>query len=206
MKRRGPLIVTFVCGLFFAAEYFIPHRGMRTVAEVLRDWVSILTAITFILGALNIVLVNVPKIQRREADWGYRVVMLAAAAVMLTAGLVGGKESALFTWLYENVFVACNSMMFALLAFFIASAAFRAFRARNVEATLMLVTAVLIMIAQVPLGDWIAPDFFATFKTWLLNYGNSAGRRAIMIGAALGAIATGLRVIVGLERSYLGGD
>ncbi|MEK6608007.1 MAG: hypothetical protein AABZ30_10130 [Myxococcota bacterium] len=210
MKRRGPLIVTFLCGAFFAAEYFIPHGRVKATGEVLRDWVAILSAVAFILGGINLLTVNLPKIRRREPDWGYKVVMLAAAAVMLFAGIPWtegfGKEGRLFTLLYDHVFATCNSMMFALLAFFIASAAFRAFRARNVEAFLMLATAMLVMVAQVPIGDWIAPGFFPEFKRWLLSYGNSAGRRAIMIGAALGAISTGLRVIVGLERSYLGGD
>lgn len=206
MRRRIPLLVTFFCGAFFAVEYFVPHVAMKDAGAVLRDWVSILTSVAFILGGINLLTVNVPKIRRREPDWGYKVVLLAAAVAMLASGIAFGKDGGPFHFLYENVFVACNSMMFALLAFFIASAAFRAFRARNVEAVLMLSTAVLVMIAQVPLGDWIAPGFFGELKVWILSYGNSAGRRAIMIGAALGAISTGLRVIVGLERSYLGGE
>jgi hypothetical protein len=72
--------------------------------------------------------------------------------------------------------------MFALLAFFVASAAFRAFRARNAEAALLLVSAIIILIGRAPMG------------------------RAIMLGAAIGALATGLRVILGLERSHLGSD
>lgn len=187
-------------------EYFVPHVGVKDVGSTLRDWVSILTSVAFILGGLNLLTVNIPKIQRREADWGYKIVMLCAAALTLLCGMIFGKDSKPFIFLYEHVFLACNSMMFAMLAFFIASAAFRAFRARNVEAFLMLSTAVLVMVAQTPLGDWLAPDFFREFKRWILSYGNSAGRRAIMIGAALGAISTGLRVIVGLERSYLGGE
>lgn len=206
MKRRLPLLVTFFCGSFFVVEYFVPHVAMKDAGAILRDWVSILTSVAFILGGLNLLTVNLPKIRRRERDWPYKIVMLVAAAGTLLIGMTLGKESKPFTWVYENIFVTCNSMMFALLAFFITSAAFRAFRARNVEAFLMLSTAVLVMIAQVPLGDWIAPEFFREFKTWILSYGNSAGRRAIMIGAALGAISTALRVIVGLERSYLGGE
>ena len=45
-----------------------------------------------------------------------------------------------------------------------------------------------------------------TYIDWILDIPNNAGRRAIMMGAAIGAIATGLRVILGLERSHLGAD
>jgi hypothetical protein len=95
--------------------------------------------------------------------------------------------------------------MFALLAFFIASAAFRAFRARNAEAALLLGAAILIMLGRVPIGRAMS-DVLPQISDWILSVPNNAGRRAIMMGAALGAIATSLRVILGLERSHLGSD
>jgi hypothetical protein len=116
-----------------------------------------------------------------------------------------GPEGRPFTWLYDHLFAPANSTMFALLAFFIASAAFRAFRARNTEAALLLGAAILVMIGAVPIGRVIWSDF-PELKTWIIEYANTAGRRAIIIGAALGAIATSLRVVLGLERSHLGSD
>lgn len=112
-------------------------------------------------------------------------------------------QGRVFTWLYDHVFFPCNATMFALLAFFIASAAFRAFRARNVESALLLGAAILVMLGLVPIGRAIDP-FFPWLADWIVEIPNNAGRRAIMMGAALGAIATGLRVILGLERSHLG--
>ena len=115
----------------------------------------------------------------------------------------GSPEGRVFTWFYDYVFYPCNATMFALLAFFIASAAFRAFRARNVESALLLGSAILVMIGLVPIGRMISP-FFPELADWIVDFPNNAGRRAIMMGAALGAIVTGLRVILGLERSHLG--
>jgi hypothetical protein len=116
-----------------------------------------------------------------------------------------GRDGRVFVWIYDHVFDPCNSTMFALLAFFVASAAFRAFRARNAEAALLLGAAILVMLGRAPLGRSIS-DVFPDFGQWLIDIPNNAGRRAIMMGAAIGAIATGLRVIVGLERSHLGSD
>ena len=46
---------------------------------------------------------------------------------------------------------------------------------------------------------------FPGVKDWIMDVPNLAGKRAILMGAALGAISTGLRVILGLERAHLGG-
>ena len=114
-----------------------------------------------------------------------------------------GTSGRAYTWMYDHVFAPCNATMFALLAFFIASAAFRAFRARNVEAALLLGAAILVMLGRVPIGRSIS-HAFPDIADWIIQVPNNAGRRAIMIGAALGVITTGLRVILGLERSHLG--
>ncbi|HUQ06234.1 MAG TPA: hypothetical protein VM261_27205 [Kofleriaceae bacterium] len=149
-------------------------------------------------------------LSRRVA--GYRSlttkVNVAAGQIVEVRGdppMTWGRDGRVFVWIYDHVFDPCNSTMFALLAFFVASAAFRAFRARNAEAALLLGAAILVMLGRAPLGRSIS-DVFPDFGQWLIDIPNNAGRRAIMMGAAIGAIATGLRVIVGLERSHLGSD
>jgi len=129
----------------------------------------------------------------------------AGQTIALNTDLVmlWGPTGRVYTWIYDHVFAPCNATMFALLAFFIASAAFRAFRARNTEAALLLGAAILIMLGRVPFGRAISASL-PEVADWIIDVPNNAGRRAIIMGAALGAIATGLRVIVGLERSHLG--
>ena len=129
----------------------------------------------------------------------------ATATLRARLTMEWGPSGRVYTWLVDHVFAPCNATMFALLAFFIASAAFRAFRARNVEAALLLGAAIVIMIGRVPLGRAIS-EMLPWLSDWIIDVPNNAGRRAIMMGAALGAIATGLRVILGLERSHLGRD
>lgn len=116
-----------------------------------------------------------------------------------------GANGRVRTWIYDYVFAPCNATMFALLAFFVASAAFRAFRARNIEAALLLGSAIIVLLAQAPMGRWITTSL-PHLSDWILDILSNGSRRAIIMGAAVGAIATGLRVILGLERSHLGGD
>jgi hypothetical protein len=101
--------------------------------------------------------------------------------------------------------------MFALLAFFIASAAFRAFRVRTVEAGWLAAAALIVMIGRVPIGDmltgFLPPALqLSSLQDWIMEVPQNAAKRAILMGAALGIMATGLRVILGIERSYLSGE
>ena len=152
-----------------------------------------------------LVTVRVP--QRGYVDSQANVEVKPGQTVTVSAHLPmrWGPTGRVYTWVYDHVFSPCNATMFALLAFFIASAAFRAFRARNIEAGLLLGAAILIMIGRVPIGRALSP-LFPAMAEWIVDIPNNAGRRAIMMGAALGAIATSLRVILGLERSHLGRD
>jgi len=107
------------------------------------------------------------------------------------------------TWVYDKIFAPLQSTMFALLAFYVASAAFRAFRARSMESTLLLVAAAVVMLGQVPLGDQLTGGAASPVMGFLMNYVVRAAERAIVIGASFGILATGLRIVLGLERSYL---
>ena len=117
-------------------------------------------------------------------------------------------------WIYKNLIEHLSSTMFSLLAFFIASAAFRAFRAKSFEAMLLLGSAFIVMLGKVPIGDVFGKIeihekiiiSFPSIQVWLMNYVNTAGQRAILLGAAIGIIAISIKIIIGLERTYFGGE
>jgi hypothetical protein len=131
--------------------------------------------------------------------------MFVSMLLMLGAGIwSGGKtEATSFGWLYDYVFVALQGTMFSLLAFFVASAAYRAFRARTPEATVLLLAAILVMWGRVPLGEYLVSGV-GQVAQWIMSVPNTAAQRGILIGVSLGGIATSIKIICGIERSYLG--
>lgn len=120
----------------------------------------------------------------------------------------GGRSVA--SWMFDYLKSPMESTMFSLLAFFIASAAFRAFRARTLDAAIMLGAAIIVMFGRISFGDmvsaWFSDKwlFFPKVTTWLMNVPTVAAKRAIFLGIALSVIATSVRIIFGIERSYLG--
>lgn len=87
-------------------------------------------------------------------------------------------RGSLFNWMFRFIFTPLSATMFALLAFFVASASYRAFKIRNFEATLLLVSGIIIMLGRVPIGGNISAWFIlyivvlalgAGVNTWLKN-------------------------------------
>ena len=115
-----------------------------------------------------------------------------------------GLQNTMFVSFFDFIIIPVSATMFSLLAFFIASAAYRAFRARSILASLLLFSALIMMLRFFPyFGDEFLM-FFSKTANWLMNVPNLAAQRAIVIGVGLGIVATALKVILGIERGYMG--
>jgi hypothetical protein len=202
--RRGPLLVTFLSGAAIAALFFIPHYRAQAVNSKLLEWTLVVYAFALILGSMSLWNSHARKVKNRAEGWIYSIVTLTALVVITLLGVWKGVgEGTPVGTIYNTVNSPLASTMFALLAFVIASAAFRAFRARSVEATLLLITAIVMMVGRVSIGPIISP-YLPGITEWLLDVPNLAAKRAIALGVGLGAVSMALKIILGIERSYLG--
>lgn len=210
LRRQVPLLITMVAGLLFAGQYYVPHPASEHMLTSATKWLQIIGGFALVLGVTSLFHQHAVKITRREPGWGYSGVLYAGMLGTILVGLgAGGKESVdgamtAFGWIYNYMMVPLQGTMFAILAFFIASAAYRSFRARSREAAVLLVAAMIVMMGRVPLGEYLLP-LSGDVSQWILNVLNASVRRAILIGVSLGAVALSFKIIFGVERSYLGG-
>jgi len=203
LKQKFPLAVCFIMGIVMIIQYFVP--AMDLLYDTIRYWLLVVAGFALCLGIYSLVRVHIIKIRRKTSGWGYSYVTITGLAWMTAVGFIWGKEKGtLFQHTFFLIQVPIQSTMFALLAFFIASAAFRAFRMKNLEAALLLIAAIVVMIGQVPVGASYIPGV-AWLKEWILNFPNLAAKRGIVIGVGLGMLSTALKIILGIERSYLSG-
>ncbi len=225
MRREIPLLISFIIGTTLVVAMFIPHDPFPGFDHEFSIWFDIIAVFAFVLGGGNLLKVHVDKITRNHKDKFYSYVTIFGFLFMLVIGLLkvggdpglAGKYDETGTWfkfMYDAVFTPLGATMFSLLAFFVASASYRAFRAKTKEATILLLSAFIILIGRTPLGHYLTfwlPEplqflHIPTLSAWIMAAPNLAGQRAIMIGISLGIISTSLKLIIGIERSYLGQD
>lgn len=231
MKKNIPLLIVLVAGLLVIFSEFIPHRPFSMITETLENWFMIISGFAMLLGQISLIQVNSAKVRNKDENWVYYLIGLISIAVMLITGLLCGMDKTAgilghgegikpwlglkpFDYLFENVYQHLSATMFSLLAFFIASAAYRAFIIRSFESNLLMITAVIVILGRSSFGamltGWL-PDSLSwlhlpKLTDFIMEFPNSAAQRAIMISAGLGVIGSSLRIILGIERSYLGSD
>lgn len=223
MKRQIPLAITLVTGLMMVAQYyFVP---LNFLGEEMANWFGAISAFAYVLAAVSLYVVNGKRIRDRVEGWPYNIVLLLSLTATLYLGIFSEflgfgypgfhpvEEGTAFDWIFRYVQTPLSATMFSLLAFYIASACYRAFKARSIEAFLLLGAAFVVMLFRVPLGEqlWMSfggsPDFLKWLIDDLLVGGfSNAGQRAIQVAAAIGLISVSLKIILGIERSYMGGD
>jgi len=184
---------------------FSPHSFSQGVYKEVISWALIIGPFALVLATVTLIQTHTTRIRRRTEHWQYSLVVFAGLIIMVLIGIPFGPQNSIFEWLYNNVQLPMDATMFSLLAFFIASAAYRAFRARTFEASLLLITALIVMMGNVPVGDLLSNDTASKARQWILDNPNLSARRGIILGVSLGVISQSIRIILGIERSYLGG-
>ena len=233
-KRRITALATFLGGLFFGLEYFLPvYRTSSGSAEnFLTRWIepvsvanSIILSFTVGLGIYSLCQVHGRNVLRKRPGWHNSAAFFIAMVAMFATGLLvhHAKQGlpadaeprqslavSVHEVLFGGLYVPLQAATFSLLAFYIASAAYRAFRVRGIEATLMMAAAFVVMLGQVPVGSWLTSflpadgpaSFFRleNLGTWVMLRLNTPAQRGIIFGISVGALAMSLRVWLSLER------
>ena len=210
MRRQIAVLLCFLTGFFVVVAFFIEQQPIPDINEKLDELLVIVFAFALVLGVVSFLQHHSRKIRRRDKGWPSSIISISSLAIMAFLGIfessirgtgvVGDRTT--FDWLFNWVFTPLQATMFSLLAFMIASAAFRAFRIKNIEAAVLMVAAIIVMLGRVSIGQVIFPQSLA-ISEWIMNNPNLAAQRGILIGAALGAASMAIRVILGIERPYM---
>ncbi len=203
MRKALPTAILSFVATIVLIDYWFKIPVINNTAKDFTTWVSVIANVALGLGAVNLVMVHSRHVQLKRMEWGNSLVLLVLMIYVAVLGITKTSNDATYRWIYDNVNVPLGSTLFATAAFQIASASYRTFRARNVEAGLLLITGIFVMLGKVPLGEMIGP-WVPKFAQWIMDVWNTAAQRGIMICTAIGLIIISVRVITGLERGHFG--
>lgn len=241
-RRALVVVVTFLAGAVFATEFFWPvdakgENWLSPAIEPAQSSLQIIGAMALGLGTYGLIRLHLRNIVQRRAQWGYSVVLIVA---FLTMGFFSVWKTLAekghlpqnevltrgFGLLFDNMLVPLEATMFSLIAFYIFSAAYRAFRIRSIEASILMFTAMIVMIGVVMLGNLISYQLLGlpveqtpemaknpfsweniTYNLalprvayWILQALNAPVQRAIEFGIGIGGLAMAIRLWLSLER------
>ena len=205
LKRIIPTVVAIVVGLFVLITIFTSDPQLQVLGTYFIDTAVIIATFALFLGIINVLRVHARKIQKRQPGRLYSFVLIAALLIVLTIGLPplpdqpSGPSQPIIQWIFTYVQAPIQASLSALLVFLLVTAAYRMLLVRNLESVVMLLVVLLVLIGQVTLG--LLP-VLPTLRDWILDVPTLAGVRGILLGVALGALLTGIRLLSGVERPY----
>ncbi len=202
--RTLAVVLAISAGLLVLLGYFfdLSAWGLDAIRQTILRWALILAAVALWVGAGNLVRVHWKKLVSRQAGSGYSLVTLASLALTLAVIMIAGPAGKMTQWVFTYIHVPLETSLLALLAIVLIYAGVRAMRKRlNLFTILLFLTAITFLFGTT---NWMGMDSskFRMLREWILAVPVTAGARGLLLGIALGTIATGVRILTGFERPY----
>jgi hypothetical protein len=200
-------------GLITVLSFAFKSRPLVLLRTVLVEWTAIVVAFAILLGILNVLRVHARRIRNRQGTL-YSVILLLAFLVVFVPGIMpskavpdtlspyAGPQGSIVDFAFRYVQRPLQATLFSLLAFFAATAAWRAFRTRSVPTLVLFVACVLVLLGSIRLNVGEGWKLVVETRNWVMNVPVLAGARGILLGIALGTIVAGARLLTGIERPY----
>jgi len=197
-------IIAVISGLLVLLGYFFPGV-FGNIQSILIGWSIILAAFALLLGIFNLAFVHWKKTKAGGAGGINSIVLLVSLGITIILVSLSGPTGALSLWIFNSFQVPVEISLLAVLAVVLVYAAARLLTRRPKWYTvLFLVTVLIVLLGSVPLfflGE-VAP--LVALRGWLAQVPAVAGARGLLLGVALGTVATGIRILMGVDRPYGG--
>ena len=208
MKLGAWIVWTAVAMAFggvVLAGYFVQWQTLLELRLLFMRWAILLSATALLLGILNLLAAHLHKVNLQESGWPYSALLIVILLGTLVLGLVFGPDNRVVLSLFEYIQLPVEATLMALLAVSLSAAGVRmVMRRRDIYSLIFIGTALLVLLgtAPWPLGGTGLSATFGWLRNWLAQVWAAGAARGIVLGVALGAVTTGLRVLLGADRPY----
>lgn len=202
-KIQLPIYLTALLMILMVLEHFLPMPAFVTGFNItIRSFVTVVTAAAFMLGIIFLTISHAKTITDQKSGWYYHVLYIVSLLITIAFGLMGVRNES-FLWIYDNMTAPIGAALYSLTAFYITSAAYRVFRARNWNSAILLFCGFIVLTMLIPVGAILLPPV-VPIGEWLRSFPSSAGFRGMIMGTSLGIMGLGIRIATGRQKEHLG--
>lgn len=202
-NRSVNLTILVVSFLLVFLPYFFNVPGFEWFAGKLMTIGAIAINFTIVIAVYSQYRRSLRIINVRRKGWPYHIYLMLLMLLTLFFGLAFGEHYVGYRWLLRAVVTPLSSVIYGILAFYMASAGARAFRARSLNAALLLIAGFIVLLYQAPLTGAVFPPI-APAAIYINETFNMAVSRMFAMSVCVGAIVLGVRMLTGRELSFLG--
>ena len=191
---HSPLAVAWsVAVCMFAGPWLVLSQGLRYFANGRLP----VPAFGLLAGIFNLLYIHAQRIWRGRPEWSMSLVLIGVALAVFSVGMVesSGAFGPLMQWVFHNILTPVPAALFALLAFFLAAAAYRFLRIGRHGSSWMLAGALLMMLTQMPLLRGLLPDAAYATMHWLIDKPVMAAMRGVLLGMSLAMLMVGVHLV-----------
>jgi hypothetical protein len=210
MKLNAPIstAIAIGVGLVVLLGYFFNLEPLVRIRQILLNWAVILAAVALLVGVTNLLSVHWKKVAAGKTP-AYYFSLVLIVSLILTIAVVGyfGPTAPASMWIFNYIQVPIESSLFAILTVTLVVAIVGLMRRRqNSFSIIFLATVLIVLLGTAPILGVGIPGLYGPLglRSWIARIPAVAGSRGILLGVALGTIATGLRVLMGADRPYGG--
>jgi hypothetical protein len=208
-RLRAPIstAIAILVGFVILSSYFLNNNILNNLQKIFLQWAVILAAVALVVGVINLLSVHIQKFIHGQKGSVYSLIIVFS--ILITILVVGffGITGTWSKWLFNNIQVPAESSLMGLVAVVLVYAIARMFSRKITLFSLVFVfTVLLVILGSVPIFGIEVPGLHGPdgLRALLIRIPALAGARGILLGVALGTIATGLRVLLGADRPYGG--
>ncbi len=192
--------------LFFAVPALIIVIGgytslLKLESITLTKYTVQLVSFAYLLGLSGLFIRHIRTILRRSDGWPFSILLLT---LFLVTWLSGYFAQPVYQWIITSPLPTLRIVITSFAGFYMYTVFFRGARARSFESVVLLVSSIIIMLRNAPVGEMIWSGF-PPLADWIDSYPSNGAVAAIWIGIGIGAITLFVRSILGLEKAFLGG-
>ena len=196
-------VIAISAGLLVLLGYLFP--GLGFLSDTLLHWAVILAGFALLVGMMNLLAVHTNNLRQRKKGSLYSLVLIVAFVAALLAAGIGTPTGGAAMWIFQNIQLPVEASLMAILVVTLAYSSMRLLRRRSgILPIIFVTTTFVVLIGLAPVYAYGDVPLLTSLRNWIAQVPAMAGGRGILIGVALGTIATGLRVLVGADRPYGG--